>query len=108
LFDDGVTKARDPHPLEAKWGPDGAKCMSNPRALYARDQPEIPQDTSVGLEKITHECPNCTPELWADVARSCQLWDPTRTPIPTCDNYQGNEGKGVILHSFVNPKTVAP
>ena len=101
--------------LEAKWGPDGALCMSSPRELYQDGTTQtVPHDPQADLLTMKEECPGCTtPEAWANEMRKCESWknrdkDKVKPPKPvvSCKECETAECKGVVLHSYVVPKTV--
>ncbi|MEJ7602014.1 MAG: ADYC domain-containing protein [Kofleriaceae bacterium] len=97
--------------LEARWGPDGAICVAAPRALY-RDgpSPTAPHDPQGDLLKMKDDCPGCTtPEAWANEMRRCKTMRARRqppAPRPTCDECKSPECAGVMLHSYLVPKTM--
>jgi hypothetical protein len=100
--------------LEAKWGPSGAVCLSQPRLLY-RDglPPHVPADLPDDLKAI---CPGCSPDQWSDAVRACKAltwgaaafrerpfagYTARHKPLATCETCTTDECKGRRLHSYV-------
>ena len=122
VVDDKNGPPAGPHILEAKWSAEGAVCLSNPRALYQEGaDPHVPRDPIGDLAQVKAACANCTtPEAWADALRGCRSWVGRQQagtpqgsggsaalpePRPECAECTKPGCSGVVLHSYVVPRT---
>src|SRR5262249_30591872 len=84
---DDKTAKLDAKKLEAKWGPDGALCVSRPRMMYLDGAtPKIPSGSN-NQDDVATVCSDCTtPNAWLEHLRDCAFGsgEAPKTPIPTC------------------------
>jgi hypothetical protein len=96
--------------LEAKWGPEGAVCVSRPRLLHLDgDDAKIPSGLTDDPATV---CSNCsTAKEWLDKLRACEYaYRPGHAPataIPTCEDCSSPACNSPALQSYIVPRSAA-